>query len=79
MLVVESDKAVLSAQLRARLARDPLAVEAEKEERASAALGAEGEGGPTDEGLPELKFTEGPEEGWVTLDGLEKGSELLYV
>lgn len=74
MLVIESDKTVLSSQLRARLARDPLAVEAEKE-RAAEALGEEAES----EGLPELKYTSGPGEGWVTLDGLEEGNELLYV
>jgi hypothetical protein len=74
MLVVESDRAVLSQQMRDRLDRDPSVVEEEKEQRATTADVEEGS-----EGLPPLKFTNGPEEGWVTLDGLAEGNEVLYI
>lgn len=74
MLVVESDRAVLSQQMRDRLDRDPSVVEEEKEQRATTADVEEGS-----EGLPPLKFTNGPEEAWVTLDGLAEGNEVLYI
>jgi hypothetical protein len=74
MLVEESDKAVLSRQTRSRLDRDPAVVAAEMTQVTDAPLDdAQGEG------LPPLQFTDGPETGWVTVDGLEKGKEVLYV
>ena len=74
MLVEESDKAVLSRQARARLDRDPAEVAAEMAQVTDAPLDdAEGEG------LPPLQYTNGPSDGWLTIDGLEKGKEVLYV